>query len=139
MTQGSLTQVLIVRILGKLNRAVSHGVVGTQDTRLTVCKGHIENEWNRPLCWGEIMCNYVFNHMHVSMYVCTYVSYKSVTILYTSIKLGKYKTLWVSSATIPSVHAHIEGEEGHTKETYKNPGLLLVWDLLHSWPRECVS
>ena len=49
-TQGSLTQVLIVRILGKLNCTVSHGVVGTQDTCLTVCKGHIKNEWNRPLC-----------------------------------------------------------------------------------------
>ena len=45
VTQGSLTQVLIARILGKLNCAVSHGVVGTQDTRLTVCKGHIENKW----------------------------------------------------------------------------------------------
>ena len=49
-TQGSLTQVLIVRILGKLNCTVSHGVVRTQDTSLTVCKGHIENEWNRSLC-----------------------------------------------------------------------------------------
>ena len=49
-TQGSLTQVLIVRILDKLNCTVSHGVVGTQDTRLTVCKGHIKIEWNSPLC-----------------------------------------------------------------------------------------
>ena len=50
VTQGSLTQVLIVRILGKLNCTVSHGVVGTQDTCLTVCKGHIKIEWNSPLC-----------------------------------------------------------------------------------------
>ena len=48
VTQGSLTQVLIVRILGKLNCTVSHGVVGTQDTRLTVSKGHIKIEWIRP-------------------------------------------------------------------------------------------
>ena len=43
-TQGSLTQVLIVRILGKLNCTVSHEVVGTQDTSCTVCKGHFKNE-----------------------------------------------------------------------------------------------
>ena len=44
VTQGSLTQVLIVRIRGKLNCTVFHGVVGTQDTCLTVVKGHFKNE-----------------------------------------------------------------------------------------------
>ena len=63
-TQGSLTQVLIVRILGKLNCTVSHGVVGTQNTHLTVCKGHIKNELNRPICWERciINCGVLFNH-----------------------------------------------------------------------------